>query len=262
VNEVASAASFIRLQGLPGLIGYVAMPLSPEQEWTLVACGLVAHADGILEVGEWDQVLWMIEDRIDAAEVEPWLAALADKAELSRRLLALPLPAQLFAETILERAWRMALADGHGSDEEARVHDELSERLGVPKAEAAQLRATWLARAKQTSELVVAFAALVANADGRADSGERAEFDDLLDRLPLEDGRRDALRELVDAPPPIEQLVGKLATLDPEARGVALVSLAPLVRATTAGDRERELFIQLCEKVAVARSDAERMLDR
>jgi len=33
------------------------MPLSPEQEWTLAACGLVAHADGILEAGEWDRVL-------------------------------------------------------------------------------------------------------------------------------------------------------------------------------------------------------------
>lgn len=238
------------------------MPLSPEQEWTLVACGLVAHADGILEVGEWDQVLWMIDDRIDADDVEAWLAALADKAELTRRFQGLALPAPLFSETILERAWRMALADGHGSDEEARVHDELAVRLGVDKAEAAKLRATWLARAKQTSEIVAAFAALVANADGRADSGERAEFDDLLGRLPLADGRRDALRDLIDAPPPFEQLVGKLATLDPEARGVALVSLAPLVRATTAGDSERELFIQLCEKVAVARADAERMLDR
>ncbi|HET6585697.1 MAG TPA: hypothetical protein VFG69_19695, partial [Nannocystaceae bacterium] len=211
---------------------------------------------------EWDQVLWMIDERIETADVAPWLAALADQAELTRRLQALPLPAPLFAETILERAWRMALADGHGSDEEARVHDDLAQRLGIGQAKAAELRAAWLARAKQTSELVVAFAALVANADGRADSGERAEFDDLLGRLPLEDGRRDALRDLVDAPPPFEQLVGKLAALDPEARGVALVSLAPLVRATTAGDSERELFLQLCEKVAVARPDAERMLDR
>ena len=238
------------------------MPLSPEQEWTIVACGLVAHADGILEVGEWDQVLWMIDERIDAADTEAWLAVLADKAELERKMKALPLPAPLFSETILERAWRMALADGHGSDEEARVHDELAVRLGVGKAEAAELRAVWLARAKQTSELVVSFAALVANADGRADSGERAEFDDLLDRLPLADGRRDALRDLVDAPPSLEQLVGKLTALDPEARGVALVSLAPLVRATTAGDRERDLFLQLCERVAVPRADAERMLDR
>jgi hypothetical protein len=31
--------------------------LTPEQEWTLVACGLIAHADDELEFGEWDQIL-------------------------------------------------------------------------------------------------------------------------------------------------------------------------------------------------------------
>ncbi len=238
------------------------MSLSPEQEWTLVACGLVAHADGILEVGEWDQVLWMIDERIDAAETETWLGLLADKAGLEARFAKLPLPAPLFAETILERAWRMALADGKGSDDEARVHDELAARLGVDAKEAAKLRAGWLVRAKQTSEIVAAFAAIVSNADGRVDSGERAEYEDLLERLPLADGRREALRDLVDAPPKIDALVGKLAALDPEARGIALVSLAPLVRATQSGDRERDLFLQLAERVAVPRADAERMLDR
>jgi tellurite resistance protein len=238
------------------------MPLSPEQEWTLVACGLVAHADGILEVGEWDQVLWMIDERIDAKDTQAWLAALADKAELETRFAALQPPAPLFGETILERAWRMALADGHGSDEEAKVHDQIAARLGVAAKEAAKLRAGWLARAKKTAELVALFASLVANADGRADSSERAEFDDLLDRLPLEDGRRDALRDLIDAPPKLDELVGKLAALDPETRGSALVSLAPIVRATQSGDRERDVFLELCGRVAISREDAERMLDR
>jgi len=238
------------------------MALSPEQEWTLVACGLVAHADGILEVGEWDQVLWMIEERIAAEDTDAWLASLADKAALEAKLAALPLPAPLFVETILERAWRMALADGRGSEEEATVHDALAKRLGVDPGEAARLRAAWLGQAKRTAELVAAFAALVANADGRADSAERAEFDDLLDRLPVDDARRQALRDLVDAPPSLDELVGRLAALEPEARRSALVSLAPLVRATVSGDRERELFVQLCDRVAVGREDAERMLER
>ena len=55
------------------------MPLSPEQEWTIVACGLVAHADGILEVGEWDQVLYLLDERLDNEESQAWLELLAER---------------------------------------------------------------------------------------------------------------------------------------------------------------------------------------
>ena len=102
------------------------MPLSPEQEWTLVACGLIAHADGILEVGEWDQVLELLDERLDGDEATRWLDELADKAAREARLGELVPPAPLFSEPILEKAWRMALADGAGSDVEAAVHDTVA----------------------------------------------------------------------------------------------------------------------------------------
>ncbi|HWB82262.1 MAG TPA: hypothetical protein VG755_45170 [Nannocystaceae bacterium] len=238
------------------------MPLSPEQEWTIVACGLVAHADGILEVGEWDQVLWMLDDRVPESEAAKWLDVLADRSALGEQLEKLPLPPPFFAETILERAWRMALADGRGSDEEAAVHDELAQRLGVAAADAKKWREDWRARAKQRAESIAAFAALLANADGVAESGERAEFSDLVDRLPVDDARRPALAALIDAPPKLEDVVGRLAALSPEERGIALVSLAPIVRSASFGEDERALFIELAERVAVSRADAERMLER
>lgn len=238
------------------------MPLSPEQEWTIVACGLVAHADGILEVGEWDQVLWMLDDRVPEDEAAKWLDVLADRGALGEKLEKLPLPPPFFAETILERAWRMALADGRGSDDEAAVHDDLAKRLGIDAAEAKTWREGWRARAKQRAESIAAFAALLANADGVAESGERAEFTDLIDRLPVDDDRRPALAALIDAPPAMDDVVGRLAALAPEERSIALVSLAPIVRSSSFGDRERDLFIQLAERVAVSRDDAERMLER
>src|SRR6186713_1875835 len=138
------------------------MPLSPEQEWTLVACGLVAHADGILEIGEWDQVLWMLDDRLPAGEAVGWLDVLADRTALLAKLDALSLPPPFFAETILERAWRMALADGRGSDDEAAVHDDVARRLGIDAREAAQWRAGWLQQAGRRAETIAAFAARLA----------------------------------------------------------------------------------------------------
>ena len=238
------------------------MPLSPEQEWTLVACGLVAHADGILDVGEWDQVLWMLDERLAADEAAGWLELLSQREALQARLTELPLPPPLFTESILERAWRMALADGRGSDEERAVHDEIASRLGADPAEVKQLRQRWREQAARRADAVIAFAAMLANADGVADSGERAEFDDLVARMPVEPTRREQLAQMIDAAPSIDEVVGRLAALVPEERGIALVSLVPIVRASFTGDRERHLFLELAERVAIPRADAERMLER
>ncbi|MBK8237211.1 MAG: TerB family tellurite resistance protein [Deltaproteobacteria bacterium] len=238
------------------------MPQSPEQEWTLVACGLVAHADGILDVGEWDQVLWMLDERLAADEAAGWLELLRQRQALQARLAELPLPPPLFTESILERAWRMALADGRGSDEERAVHDEIASRLGADPAEVKQLRQRWREQAARRADAVIAFAAMLANADGVADSGERAEFDDLVARMPVDAARREQLAQMIDAAPSIDDVVGRLAALAPEERGIALVSLVPIVRASFTGDRERHLFLELAERVAIPRADAERMLER
>ncbi|MCB9716122.1 MAG: TerB family tellurite resistance protein [Myxococcales bacterium] len=238
------------------------MPLSPEQEWTLAACGLVAHADEILEVDEWDRVLWMLDDRIAGDDATEWTELLADADRLRQHLDTLAPPPPLFSEEILEKAWRMALADGEGSEQEARVHDELARRLGVPAEEVAGLRARWLEQAQRRSELVAGFAAIVANLDGRLDPSEAAELDALLDRLPVADGRQPALEAMRDEPPALDEIVGALLGSDAEERRIALWAIVPLVRASARGERERALFLDVASRLAISDAEAERMLDR
>ena len=238
------------------------MPLSPEQEWTLVACGLVAHADGIVEVGEWDQVLLLLDERVEGDEATQWVDILSDKDELEKRFASLQPPAPLFSEDILARSWRMALADGKGSDEEAAVHDTIADKLGVSREETAKLRTQWLEQAERRSEIVAGFAVIVATQDERMDQMEAAEYESLLERLPLADGRVDAMRELLDAPPALDALVGQLLALPSEERGIAMLSLVPLVHAGSAGPGERDLFVDIAERLAIDRADAEAMLDR
>ncbi len=237
------------------------MPLSPEQEWTLAACGLVAHADGILEAGEWDRVLWMLDERVGTDDASRWTELLADRERLHAHFEQLPPPPPFFAEPILEKAWRMALADGEGSEQEATVHDELAVALGLPTAEAAELRARWLAQAHKRSELVAGFAAILANLDGRLDPAEAAELDALIERLPVAEGRRPALRALRDQPPALDGIVGQLVAMDGEERSIALLALVPLLRASAQGDRERALFFDVASRLAIAPEDAERMLE-
>jgi tellurite resistance protein len=238
------------------------MPLSPEQEWTLAACGLVAHADGIVEAGEWDRVLWMLDERIGAEDASAWVERLADRARLGAHLDSLPPPMPFFAEGILEKAWRMALADGAGSEQEAKVHDALAARMGVSAEEAARLRQGWLCQAYRRSEVVAGFAALLANLDGRLDQAEAAELAALVERLPVPPARRSALRALQDDPPTVPWVVGELVRMEAEERGIALLALVPLLRAHGEGSRERALFLEVAAQVAIGPAEAQRMLAR
>jgi tellurite resistance protein len=238
------------------------VPLSPEQEWTLTACGLVAHADGILEAGEWDQVLWMLDERLGAAEATEWVGWLSDEATLRARMKGMSPPAPLFTETILDKAWRMALADGEASEAERTVHDEIAGILGATPPELDAWRTQWLTRAQRRSEIVAGFAAVLAASDGVTEPMERTRYAELLDRLPLGPGRREAMETQLDAPPDIEALIGQTLGLDPEDRGLALMAIVPMVRAAGTGTVERALYLDLAERVAIDPDQAERWLER
>lgn len=238
------------------------MALSPEQEWTLVACGLVAHADGIVDDAEWGQVLFLLDERIDEAQLEPWVALLREETRLREHMQTLQPPPPFLAEAILEKAWRIALSDGEGSAAEAAMHDELAERLGVGTDEAASLRRTWTERAAKRAELVAGFAAILARLDGAVVPDEAKQFEALLGRLPLTEQRRNALRELLVDPPDADEIIGGLAALDPEDRHIVVLELVPLVHAAAVTERDHEMFFELAGRLGIARGEAEHMLLR
>jgi hypothetical protein len=206
-------------------------------------------------------VLFMLDERLADDDADHWADVLADRAKLDAKLDALALPPPFFSQTILEKAWRMALADGGGSDTEAEVHDALAERLGIGKAEVASWREAWLERAAARAGTVAGFASILANLDGLTDSEERLRYDELLDTLPVSDERREELRGLIESPPAMDDVVGGLAAMEPDDRQIALMSIVPIVMATGAS-KERAAFLDLAEAVAVSRADAQAMLDR
>jgi len=235
--------------------------LTPEQEWTLVACALIAHADDMLEFGEWDQILRLIDASVDDDEMQPWLDLLGDRPALERRFAELEPPLPHVAEPLLEQAWRMALADGSGSEVEALVHDRVAEKVGVDPEQAQAWRARWTKQAALRAELVVSFAAALANLDGQLDSAEAAQFDSLLERMPVSVSRRLELSMLLHEPPKLEQLGERLAELDADVREAVLYEIVPLVQASHQGVREREVFHDLAKLAAVPRERADELLD-
>jgi hypothetical protein len=234
--------------------------LTPEQEWILVACGMIAHADDMLEFGEWDQILRLIDANVDDEQLQPWLDLLGDRPTLERRFAELAPPLPFFAEELLEHAWRMALADGSGSEVEAAVHDRIAEKIGIDLEQAQAWRDRWTAQAAARAELVVGFAAALANLDGRMDSAEASQFDSLLERMPVPVARRLELQMMLYMPPKLDDLGRRLAALEPDARESVLYEIAPLVLASERGERERQVFFELAELAAVPRDRAASLL--
>ena len=76
------------------------MALTPEQEWTLVACGMIAHADDILEVGEWDEIVRLVNTRLEDDESEHWLGVLTDRAQLEEHFAKMAPPMPIFSEQL------------------------------------------------------------------------------------------------------------------------------------------------------------------
>lgn len=237
------------------------MALTTEQEWILVGCGLIAHADEILDIGEWDEVLRYVGSALSEQDQLVWMEILSHQDQLQQRFAALPPIDEAAREDVLRRCWQMALADGTGSDVEASVHDAIARRLAVDPEKVSRWREQWTGQAYARAEVTVGLAALFVNLDGQLDFHEAIHFDNLLERLPIPVGRRVELSELLHRPPTIESLTERLLALDLGERVKALHSLVPILRASRRGGRERELFFELSRRVLGSQTDVEKILN-
>ncbi|MEZ4451206.1 MAG: TerB family tellurite resistance protein [Nannocystaceae bacterium] len=237
------------------------MPLTPEQEWTLVACGLVAHADGVLKEGECDQVLAMLDERLSPTDQEQWVALLASREALLRHVDELPPILPLFHEALLERAWAMVLADGEIGESERKVVDEIATMLGADLNDLKSWIEGWTREAVALAEHKASFAALLIHRDGTIDDAEAIRFNALIDQMPVSHDQRDKMRELLHDPPTLDHVGARLAALPREKRVEILRAIAPLVSASQNEAVGREFFLDLCGHAGIEPIASERMLD-
>lgn len=237
------------------------MSLTPEQEWTLIACGLVAHADGVLKEGECDQVLAMLDERLPPDEHERWSRLLADRAALVSHVEELPPLLPLFHEPLFERVWAMALADGEVGDEELAVVDQIAARVGADPDELASWRDKWTADAALMAEHKASFAALLIHHDGTIDEAEAVRFQALIERMPVPAARRAAMLELLRAPPSLDHVGARLAALPRDRRVEILRAIAPLVSASHQEALGRSFFLDLAAQAGIDPTAASRLLE-
>ncbi|MCB9755566.1 MAG: hypothetical protein H6713_37020 [Myxococcales bacterium] len=236
------------------------MSLSLEEEWTVVASGLIAHADEILERGEWDTVLGFLGDSLEPTERETWLEVLSDQGLLEERYAQLSDPPAAFRNELMRRCWRVALADGEGSDIEESVHDRIALRLELDLERVAELRVKWTREAEAKAAATLALAAVFVNLDGHLDFHEAVHFDELLGRSPVPIGRRVELAALLNDPPSVDDVVAQLNQLTLDERLEALGELVPLVRASLRKQEEQAAFVNVMARAGVQGEAAERLI--
>lgn len=235
--------------------------LTPEQEWTLVACGLVAHADGILKDGECDQVLAMIDERLSPDDQDRWIALVASREALEAHLKELPPILPLFHEPLLERAWAMALADGDINAAEIEVVEHIANMAGASPEDLANWRDRWTSTAATLAEHKASFAALLIHRDGTIDDAEALRFQALIAKMPVPAARRVVLARMLKKAPSIEHVGARLAALPRSQRVEILRAIAPLVSASQNEVVGREFFLELATQAGFAPDAAAKILE-
>lgn len=216
------------------------MPVSSETEWTIAACGLIAHADGVLDGQECERLLAMIDEEIDESVYSDWLAMIGDVAALTAKLESLPLPAAERHRDVLEAAWTMAMVDGERAEAENQVLAGLASRLGVESVQLDFWHEAWTKSERDFARLAAEAACAVLGGGGPVPTGLRGGYDELVRRLPTTDDHRQELHANASISVELDGVARELAQKQRSFRKRLAKTIAPL--AVAGGDAAGERF--------------------
>lgn len=145
-----------------------AMALSLLTQWTLVASGLIAHADHVLSGEECERLMALVDEEVDGDAYAEWMAIISDGARLSATLEGLAAPPAESHRAILEDAWSMAVVDGERCEAEAAALGRIAARLGVEAVQLEFWREAWSAAQQAYAETAIA---VLAHVHGPAGEG-------------------------------------------------------------------------------------------
>lgn len=202
------------------------MSLTSDQEWTLIACGLLALADRVLTGGEASRLLTLVSAYLEPEEQDEWMDLLSDQAALEAHFSRMSPPPEESHQALLERVWMIALADGEASMAEIRVFDQIGARLGISAEQLAILRKKWTYQAMETAEIAATFLALLLHKEAPPSDAEAERYAVVLGRLPLGKVRRDRLRDQLPQAPALEALTEQLHRLPRSRQVEALRAIA------------------------------------
>lgn len=144
------------------------MALSLTTQWTLVASGLVAHADHVLSGEECERLMALVDEEVDGDAYAQWMSIVSDRERLDTMLAGLSLPPSESHRQILEDAWLMSVVDGERVEAEIDALRRIAERLKVEPKQLDAWREAWSTAQHAYAETAVAALAHVLGGEGPA----------------------------------------------------------------------------------------------
>lgn len=204
------------------------MALSLETQWTVVACGVMAHADGVLDGEECDLLLAIVEGEADAEEYSAWLSIISDRERLEEMLTQLPAPESTAHREILETAWTIAVADGERTAPEEDALGRIAQQLGVESVQLDFWRDAWTDGQHQTAELLTDAACVVLAGSAPLDADARATIREFTRAVPTTADHREELVAGTAIPKDAADVGRRLRAIPRRKRQWAIKTLAGL----------------------------------
>lgn len=154
------------------------MALSLTTQWTLVASGLVAHADHVLSGEECERLMALVDEEVDGDAYAQWMSIVSDRERLETMLEGLSPPPAESPRQILEDAWLMAVVDGERVEAEIDALRKIAARLKVETKQLDAWREAW-----STAQHVYAETAVAALAHVLGGGSALPEDDGSLERF-------------------------------------------------------------------------------
>lgn len=221
------------------------MALSLETQWTVVACGVMAHADGVLDGEECDLLLAMVEGEADAEEYSAWLSTISDRDRLEEMLSQLPAPEQTAHREILETAWTIAVADGERTAPEEEALGRIAARLGVEGVQLEFWRDAWTDGQHQTAELLTDAACVILAGSAPLDADARAAVREFTRSVPTTADHREELVAGTAIPKDAADVGRRMRAIPRRKRQWAIKTLASLPSQTSRREDARHRLVKL-----------------
>lgn len=237
------------------------MALSLTTQWTLVASGLVAHADHVLSGEECERLMALVDEEVDGDAYAQWMSIVSDRERLESMLVGLSPPPPESHRQILEDAWMMAVVDGERVDAELETLQRIATRLKVEPMQLEFWREAWSAAQHAYADTAVAALGLVLGGGGPALPEDDGVIQRFVHGLPTTHEHRATLTAVGLVPQDRDEVQRRLAALPRTQRRDLVRRLASATNGAAREADTRERWRALGQELGLSQDELDRLAD-
>jgi Tellurite resistance protein TerB len=235
------------------------MALSITTQWTLVASGLMAHADQVMSGPECERLMALVDEAADGDDYAQWMSIISEPPRLKAMLDELPLPPPDSRRKILEDAWLMAVVDGQRVAAEVAVLERIAAQFEVEPVQLEFWREAWTTA--QHAQAAAATAALGYVLGGGAPvlPEDESVVDAFVHALPTTNEHRGQLVAAGLVPQTLDDVERRLRALGRPQRRDLVRRLAGAVADARRADDARERWRALGHDLGLSDEELDRL---